>query len=330
MSAPNVVVLTTGGTIASLRDPSTGAVRSAASPEDLLRLVPDLDTIADVSAYPQAAVNSWNMTPPMMLDLITSAVAELVKDKVSGVVITHGTDTVEETAMLAWMLNPTDEPIVFTAAMRNLSEAGPDGPRNLRDAVRVAASPAATGRGAMLVVNEAIHDARFVTKTNTVNPATFQSPHGGPIGEVTAAGVEFFRPPSERQVLSARKVIGHVPIVKTWTGMDASLLDWYRESSADGVVIEGSGAGNVPGELLPAIERLIEAEIPVVLTTRCIGGPLAHVYGTGGAAGGGYDLMQAGVIPASRLTSQKARVALMALLGNGMPTQQIDAWFRSI
>jgi L-asparaginase len=322
-------VLTTGGTIASLRDPETGAVRTAATPDDLLRLVSDLDEIADVTACPQAAVNSWNMTPSMMVDLIINAVAELAKDKVSGVVITHGTDTVEETAMLAWMLNPTQEPIVFTAAMRNLSEAGPDGPRNLRDAVRVAASSHAAGRGAILVVNETIHDARYVTKTNTVNPATFQSPHGGPAGEVTAAGIEFFRPPSQRPFLASQRVAGNVPIVKTWTGMDTSVLDWYRASGVDGVVIEGSGAGNVPGELLPGIRRLIDAGVPVVLTTRCIGGPLAPVYGTGGASGGGHDLMAAGVIPASRLTSQKARVALVALLGNGLSTEQIDGWFRS-
>ncbi len=322
-------MLTTGGTIASLRDPVTGAVRTAATPDDLLRLVPDLGEIAEVSAFPQAAVNSWNMTPAMMVDLITHAVAELARGKVSGVVVTHGTDTVEETAMLAWMMNPSEKPIVFTAAMRNLSESGPDGPRNLRDAVRVAASSDATRRGAMLVVNETIHDARYVTKTNTVNPATFQSMHGGPIGEVTAASTEFFRPPSERHPLSSQRVSGNVPIVKTWTGMDASVLDWYRESGVNGVVIEGSGAGNVPGELLPGIRRLIEARVPVVLTTRCIGGPLAPVYGTGGASGGGHDLMEAGVVPASRLTSQKARVALLALLGNGMTAERIHGWFRS-
>ncbi|HEV2128546.1 MAG TPA: asparaginase [Thermomicrobiales bacterium] len=330
MTLPHVAILTTGGTIASLRDPETGAVRTAATPEDLLELVPDISEIAEMSAYPQAAVNSWNMSPTMMLDLITSAIAKLVNEKISGVVITHGTDTVEETAILAWMLNPTEEPIVFTAAMRNLSETGPDGPRNLRDAVRVAACPEARGRGAMLVVNETIHDARYVTKTSTVNPATFESPHGGPIGEATAVGVEFFRPPVERKALEQPRIGGTVPIVKAYTGMDAAVLDWYRDRGAEGVVIEGSGAGNVPGEVLPGIERLTAAGVPVVLTTRCISGPLAPVYGTGGASGGGHDLMRAGVIPASRFTAQKARICLMALLGSGASTSQIDAWFRSV
>ena len=327
MTLPHVAVLTTGGTIASLRDPQTGAVRTAATPEDLLGLVPDLDDIANVTANPQAAVNSWNMTPEMMADLVTSAIAELVKEKISGVVITHGTDTVEETAMLAWMLNPTEEPIVFVAAMRNLSETGPDGPRNLRDAIRVAASPGAQGRGAMLVVNETIHDARYVTKTHTVNPGTFQSPHGGPIGEVTATGVEFFRPKAPRTVMNNRRIRGNVPILKTWTGMDDSVFDWYREQRVDGLVIEGSGAGNVPGSILPAIERLIADGVPVILTTRCIGGPLAPIYGTAGAAGGGHDLMAAGTIPASRLTSQKARIALMALIGSNANQLEIRDWF---
>jgi L-asparaginase len=330
MTLPTVAVLTTGGTIASLKDPATGAVRSAASPEDLLRMVPDLDEIATVTATPMAAVNSWNITPPMMLELVVTAFAELVKDRVSGVVITHGTDTVEESALLAWMLNRTAEPIVFTAAMRNLSEPGPDGGRNLRDAIRVAAAPESAGRGALLVVNETIHDARYVTKTNTVNPATFQSPHGGPVGEVTAAGLRFFAPPAGRQTIQSRSMGGVVPIVKTWTGMGAELFDWWRDQGVDGIVIEGSGAGNVPGEALPGIRRLVEAGVPVLLTTRCIGGPLAPIYGTGGASGGGHDLMAAGVIPASRLTSQKARIALLALLGAGLTRDEIGSWFRSV
>ena len=330
MPRPTVAVLTTGGTIASLKDPATGAVRTVASAEDLIAMVPDLDEIAEVSASPQAAVNSWNMTPPMMADLVVTAIAELVKERVSGVVVTHGTDTVEETAMLAWMLNPTAEPIVFTAAMRNLSEVGPDGPRNLRDAIRVAAAPESASRGALLVVNETIHDARYVTKTHTVNPTTFQSPHGGPVGEVTAVGVRYFAPPAPRNAVQAREMAGSVPIVKTWTGMDSAVFDWWLDQGVDGLVIEGSGAGNVPGEALPGIRRLVETGTPVVLTTRCIGGPLAPIYGTGGATGGGHDLMAAGVIPASRLTSQKARIALLALLDASVGRDEIDGWFRSV
>lgn len=329
MSLPRVVVLTTGGTIASMKDPSTGAVRSAASPEDLMRLVPDLVSIADVSAIPMASINSWNITPAMMAELVSRAVTELRHEGVAGVVVTHGTDTVEETAVLAWMLNPTEKPIVFVAAMRNLSETSPDGPRNLRDAIRVAASATAAGRGALLLVNETLHDARYVTKTHTVNPSTFVSPHGGPIGEVTAVGVELFRPASARPVLPAIRTAGRVPVVKVYTGMDGSILDWYRETGVDGVVIEGTGAGNVPGSLLPGIDALISAGKPVVLTTRCLGGPLAPIYGTGGASGGGHDLMAMGVIPASRFTSQKARIALMALLGNEHPVDEIADWFRS-
>jgi L-asparaginase len=330
VTLPHIVVLTTGGTIASLPDPSTGAVRTAATPEDLLKLIPDIDNIANVSAYPLAAVNSWNMTPRVMIELVTSAIAELVKEKVSGVVVTHGTDTVEETAMLAWMLNPTHEPIVFTAAMRYLSEPGPDGPRNLRDAIRVAASPETMGRGSVLVANETIHDARYVTKGHSVNPSTFVSPHGGPIGEVTAVGIEYFRLAGPRVTVRATVLGGEVPIVKSYGGMDAEVLDWYRGRAVSGVVIEGSGAGNVPAELLPGIRRMIAAEIPVLLTTRCLGGPLAPVYGTGGASGGGHDLMGMGVIPASRFTSPKARIALMGLLGSGASPREIETWFRSV
>jgi L-asparaginase len=143
-------------------------------------------------------------------------------------------------------------------------------------------------------------------------------------------GVRYFAPPAPRHALEVREVAGSVPIVKTWTGMDTVLFDWWLDQGIDGIVVEGSGAGNVPGEALPGIRRLVESGIPVVLTTRCIGGPLAPIYGTGGASGGGHDLMETRVIPASRLTAQKARIALMALLGAGLPRDDIDAWFRSI
>lgn len=300
---PRIVVLTTGGTIASLKDPQTGAVRTATTAEDLLAMVPEAASIADVTARPQAAVNSWNMTPEMMPDLVRAARRELQCEDVAGVVVTHGTDTVEESAMLAWMLNQGDKPIIFVAAMRNLSEAGPDGPRNLLDAIRVAASDGARGFGSLLVVNETIHSARYVTKTHTVNPSTFASPHGGPVGEVTATGVEFFQSPQARSTVAPDKLDARVPIMKTYTGMDSSELDWRLGSGMAGIIIEGSGAGNVPGDILPGIERILAANLPVVLTTRCIGGPLAPVYGAGGASGGGHDLIAAGVIPASRFTA---------------------------
>lgn len=325
-----VVLLSTGGTIASLRDSETGAVRTAASANDLLELVPDAASIASVTTRPKAAVNSWNMTPPMMLDLVQTAMSDLAREDIAGAVITHGTDTVEESALLAWMLNDTEKPIVFTAAMRNLSEAGPDGPRNLRDALQVAASRRAQGYGSLLVINETIHSARYVTKTHTVNPSTFTSPHGGPVGEVTASGIEFFRKPTSHRGVTPAALDAQVPIIKSYTGMDPALLDWYLESGIAGVVIEGSGAGNVPGSMLPGIERMIAAGLPVVLTTRCISGPLAPVYGTGGASGGGHDLMTAGMIAASRFTAQKARIALVALLGSGSSRDQIRDWFASV
>jgi L-asparaginase len=297
--------------------------------EDLLAMIPEAASIADITARAHASVNSWNMTPAMMLELCRSAQQELARDDVAGVVITHGTDTVEESAMLAWMLNASVKPIVFVAAMRNLSEAGPDGARNLLDAVRVATSNAAREFGSLLVINETIHSARYVTKMHTVNPSTFASPHGGPVGEVTARGVECLYTPITRRTVTPKNLDARVPLVKTYTGMDSSVLDWYVNRGIDGIVIEGSGAGNVPGEILPAIERVVATGVPAVLTTRCPGGPLAPIYGTGGASGGGHDLIAAGMTPASRCTAQKARIALLALLGEGMSPDDIREWFAS-
>lgn len=324
---PYIVVISTGGTIGSRRDPDTGAVSAVATAEELIALVPDISGIARLELTSWASVNSWNMTPAMMFDLAQEARRTLARPDVTGVVITHGTDTVEETGLMTELLSESGKPVVFVVAMRNLSEISADGPRNLADAVRIAAAPESRGRGALLVVNETIHSARYVTKTNTVNPATFLSPDYGPAGLVPANGIHYLHPAPERRILHAPSIAGPIPVIKAISGSDSSMIDWVCEGEARGIVLEGSGAGNVPAEMLPGIERAIDKEIPVVLTSRAMFGFLAATYGSGGAAGGGHDLVRLGVIPAHHLPSQKARIALMVALGAGMPHDDIRALF---
>jgi L-asparaginase len=311
---PRIAIFTTGGTIASKRDPATGAVASVATAEELLEMVPELAEIANLSLHPFASVNSWNMTPAMMFDLAHALDDLLQDDDYAGAVVTHGTDTVEETALMADLLVTSDKPVAFVVAMRNLSEPSPDGPRNLLDAVRLAADPAARGRGAFVVCNEEAHAARYVTKTNTTNPNTFKSPDFGPEALTSQFGVRWLRPCLSRTVIPAPE-LASVPLVKTYSGMDDKFLRYMLHHGADGMGMEGSGAGNVPGSLMPAIEDAIAAGIPIVLTSRCLAGFLAPVYGTGGASGGGFDLRGAGVILGHHLTGQKARIMLMVALG---------------
>jgi L-asparaginase len=313
-----IVIITTGGTIASRLDPETGAVRAAASAEELVALVPDLASIAQVELRPWVSVNSWNMTPEMMFELVQETRAILERPEVAGVVITHGTDTVEETGLMAELMVESDKPVVFVAAMRNLSEISADGPRNLLDAVTVAAAPESRGRGALVVVNETIHAARYVIKANTVNPETFLSPDYGPVGMIPTNGMRYLHFPPGRRTFAVPALGGPVHIVKAVSGSDSSMINWLLHQGTQGIVLEGSGAGNVPSGMMGGIERALAANIPVVLTSRTVWGFLAATYGSGGASGGGFDLTRIGVIPASHLPSPKARIALMVALGAGL------------
>lgn len=315
MSArPQVAIFTTGGTIASKRDPRTGAVASVASARELVDAVPELAEVADLRLHPFASVNSWNMTPAMMFDLAHQVDNLLQDNDYAGAVVTHGTDTVEETALMTDLLVTSDKPVGFVVAMRNLSEPSPDGPRNLLDAVRLAADQSARSRGAFVVCNEEAHAARYVTKTNTTNPSTFQSPDFGPEALISQFGVRWLHPCAKRTVIPAPE-LANVPLVKTYSGMDDKIVRYALHHGADGLVIEGSGAGNVPETVMPAIEDAIAAGIPVVLTSRCLSGFLAPIYGKGGASGGGFDLREAGAIFGHHLTGQKARIMLMVALG---------------
>jgi L-asparaginase len=315
---PLIVIITTGGTIASRLDPETGAVRAAASAEELVSLVPDLAAVAQIELRPWVSINSWNMTPGMMFDLVQETQVILDRPEVAGVVITHGTDTVEETGLMAELMVDSEKPVVFVAAMRNLSEISSDGPRNLLDAATVAAAPESRGRGALVVVNETIHAARYIIKANTVNPETFLSPDYGPVGMIPANGLRYLHLPPVRRTFQVPSLGGPVHIVKAVSGSDSAMIDWLLDQGTLGIVLEGSGAGNVPSDMMDGIERALAANVPVVLTSRTVWGFLAATYGSGGASGGGFDLMRIGVIPASHLPSAKARIALMVALGAGL------------
>lgn len=324
---PRVVLITTGGTIGSRIDPRTGAVAALNTAHELVEMLPELGGLADVEIDSFIVINSWNMTPERMLDLTRNIRRHVEREDVDAVVVTHGTDTVEETALMVDLMVDTPKPVVFTAAMRNLSETGADGPRNLADAVRVAIHPESRGRGAMLVVNERIHAARYVTKTNTVNPQTFESPEYGPIGQVTGKGVRYLHDAPARRWFGKESIKPGIAVVSGVTGSDSAQLDWHVERGVAGIILEGSGSGNVPAGMAGGLSRAIDAGIPVVLTTRVANGFLAPTYGTGAASGGGFDLVRMGVIPSLYWRAPKARIALMVALGAGMRQDELETFF---
>lgn len=326
---PRIVLVTTGGTIGSRIDPQTGAVAALNTSHELVEMLPELAGIANVEIDAYTVVNSWNMTPEAMFGLVRNIQRHVDRPDVAGVVVTHGTDTVEETSLMADLLLATTKPVVFVAAMRNLSETGADGPRNLADAVRVATHEDSGTRGVTLVVNEAIHSARYVTKTNTVNPQTFQSPEYGAIGQVTGTGIRYFHPVPERPLMTVREIDTRVPVIAAVAGSDSGVIDWHVAQGVAGIVLEGSGAGNIPAEMMPGVERAIGHGIPVVLTTRVQNGFLSPTYGTGAASGGGFDLVRLGVIPSMYWRAAKARIALIVALGAGYSGEALRELFAS-
>ena len=323
--SPRVVVLGLGGTIAMADTGSGGAVPDR-SPAQLLAAVPGLagagiETVPEeVRRVPGASIR--------IPDLY--ALAELIGQRLAGgaagVVVTQGTDTIEESAYLLDLLHPHHGPVVVTGAMRNPSLAGADGPANLLAAVRVAADPRARGQGVLVVFQDEIHAARRVRKSHATSPATFVSADGGPLGYVVEERAWFVNRLPGRTVMPAPPVTGRSPRVGLFTatlGDDGELLAALADR-VDGLVVAAFGAGHVPEWLVEPLHRLA-GRVPVVLASRTGAGPV--LAGTYGFAGSERDLLDRGLIPAGLLGAPKARVLLHTLLAAGADRATIAAAF---
>jgi L-asparaginase len=320
-----ICIVTTGGTIASKVDPDTGAAVPAVAAEELLAEVPGLADLGEVEAVEFSLVNSWDMTPAAMADLARTIAG--LAPRADGFVVTHGTDTMEETAFVLDGLLDLDQPVVVTGAMRNASQAGSDGPRNLLAAATVAAADQARGLGGVVVMNDEVHAARHVTKLHTTALDTFGSPGVGPLGAVDDLGLLLWWRPGPRPPLPLVDPDPDVQLVKMVAGLDEVLLRAALDAGAGGVVLEGSGAGNVHAAVQPAVRALVDAGVPVVLASRCPGGRVVPAYG---GDGGGATLAALGTIRAGDLNGPKARLALMFALGAGYDRAAIRDWFAGL
>ncbi|MBU8907213.1 asparaginase [Desertibacillus haloalkaliphilus] len=305
-----ILLLHTGGTIAMHEDEQTGTVGPSVS-NPLYSTIESLSKIASVIVDDFLHLPSPHITPQHMLELSKRIERRIKTEYFEGVVITHGTDTLEETAYLLDLLLDTDVPVVVTGAMRSSNELGADGPYNLISSVRTAASDAAHGKGVLVVLNDEIHTAKNVTKTHTSNIATFQSPQYGPIGIVTRRDVDFHHVPSKRERYDVSTLTKNIVLIKCYAGMDPSLLDAILTTSMDGLVIEAFGQGNVPPGIVPGLEKLIKHHIPIVLVSRSFGGIVQDTYSY---SGGGRHLKELGIIFTNGLNGQKARIKLMIAL----------------
>lgn len=308
---PRVLLLATGGTISMRLDDAEGGAVPRLTGREILAAVSGLDDVARVEVAEFGRFPGPHMTVERMWAL-RKRVLRALDDGVHGIVVTHGTDTIEETAYLLDRSLPPETPVVVTGAMRNSSELSWDGPLNLFSSVLVAASPESRGRGTMVVMDERIVEGSEVVKTHTEEAGTFRSPNWGPLGITDKGRVLFYRDPRRKPLLQPERPATPVDLVKVTAGSDSRLLDCSRETGAAGVVVEALGRGNVPPDVVPGIARWIEAGRPVVVTSRSQRGRVLDTYAY---EGGGHRLREMGAIFADHLTGQQARIELMLALG---------------
>jgi L-asparaginase len=313
-------LLFTGGTIAMKLDPATGAVVPALSARDILAEVPALESVADVEVEEFSRLPGPHVTPDQMWRLARRAAAWLERPDVDGLVVTHGTDTMEETAYLLDLVLTSDKPVVFVGAMRTVSDASWDGPANLLSAARVAASPAARDHGVLLVMDDQILPAREARKVHTEASRSFATPEFGPLGVVDAGSVVFrrralpraaSRHPAADAGLRVPRLETRVELVQAYTGMSDRLVHGALDAGARGLAVVAFGRGNVPPAIVPALEAAVREGVLVTISSRCVAGRVWPRYGY---EGGGLQLAQMGAVLAGDLSGAKARLLQMVAL----------------
>ena len=318
-------MVATGGTIAMKIDPVKNAAVPALSGEDLLASVPQLAKVARIRVENPFNVPSTYMDPERWILTQKAVLRALNNPDVTGVIVSHGTDTLEETA---WFLDLTvlsDKPIVLVGAQRNASEPDSDGPRNLLNAARICVSPQARAKGAMIALNNQINAAREVTKTHTSDVETFKSGDFGFLGTVDEDRVVFYRTPSRRQhMVLSDSTLPRVDIVPMYAGADGTLIQAAVAAGAKGLVIQATGSGNTNVAMFDAIKETISGGIVVVISTRVPNGRVLPMYGFKGS---GKSLKDIGAVFADNLSPQKARILLMLALQNTPSPAEVQHLF---
>ena len=307
-------------------DATGGGAQPGLTAGEILAATKGIRAITAVETEEWGQFPGPHMTVERMWSLRNRIVEHLARPEVTGVVITHGTDTLEESAYLVARSTASEKPIVFTGAMRTVSDLGWDGPANLFEVVQVAASPETKGFGVMVVIGGQIFAALDTTKTNTHLLDAFESPGLGPLGVLDEGELVLRRemPPSP-PIVEPKALATPIDIIFAAAGSDARLLDASREV-ARGLVLAAMGRGNVPPAMVPGIQRWVSEGKPVVLTSRTQGGRVGHTYGY---PGGGRRLEEIGAIFGGSRRAQQARIDLMLALGAGMNNNQIKEMFDS-
>jgi L-asparaginase len=317
-----VVIITTGGTIAMKRGPMVGGAVPTLKGEDFMSLLPRGGV--DLAFEEFTNLPSSHLTPAQVLDLGQRVEAALSAPDVDGVVVTHGTDTLEETAYLLDLTTNSAKPIVVTGAMRTATMVGYDGMLNLAAAIRVAAAPEARSLGTLVVFNEHIFAASEVQKSHSQDSNAFDAPGSGPLGRIEGERVWLRHRPMRRLFIPCSRLEELVDLIKIGQGASERMLRHAIDDGVAGIVIEAFGSGRVPPWWLPPIGEAIAQRTAVVIATRCGAGSLYDEYGYVGAY---HDLQRLGALFAHNLSGVKARIKLMVALGAARKPEELRSWF---
>jgi len=319
-----ILVVFTGGTFSMMIDKKTGGAVPRYSGNELLEMIPEVNSLADIECYDFGKYPGPHVTPDLMLDLSQKINAKLKSEKYDGVVVTHGTDTLEETAYFLDLTIKTEIPIIVIGAMKNSSEPEWDGPKNLIDAIHICLNENSKNLGVLVCLNGEINAASEVTKIYSDSVESFKSLDFGTLGFVQDGRAIFNRLPRHLETIETKKINHNVDLLTVYAGMDEKFFKYSVDSKVDGIVVEALGIGNVPPAAFEGIKYAVQKGTPVVLTSRCPAGETDYIYSYPGA---GKHLHNLGVIFSDYLNGQKARIKLMLVLGLTDKEEEIRKYF---
>lgn len=307
---PKVAIIFTGGTISMSVDEEIGAAIPSLNGQDIISMVTNIDKLADIEIVEYSEIPGPHIRFDMLFEIRDIIEKLAAREDITGVIVTHGTDTLEESAYFWDLTLNVHKPVIVVGAMRNSSELGYDGPANLAAAVCTAISPKSVDKGVLVVLNNEVNTALEVTKTNTLSLNTFQSRYG-PIGIIDTNDFVVHRNITGRDHIDTDGIEKNVFLIKSCIDMDPKIIDFYLSQNAKGIVIEAMGRGNLPPTFLPYIKKAIDQKVAVIIVSRC---PSGRVMSSYGYEGGGKMLHDLGVIFGGELSGQKARIKLMLAL----------------
>ncbi len=321
-----VALIFTGGTIGMKVDTNLHGAIPSLSPNEIISALSGIDEFENLIIHEFSRKPSPSITPKNMMELGNIVNDYLQEKHISGAVVIHGTDVLEETAFYLNAVLKSNKPVVLTGSMKNASELGYDGLTNLVSSIKVCMSKESLDKGVLVVMNDTINSALEVTKTHTMSLDTFKSIEFGPLGIIDHGEVIYYRDVTHKENFTFNNIINDdTHLLKVYAGMNGDFIDYLISIKAKGIVLEALGRGNVPPMMLPSIKKALKQKIHIVIVSRCYSGRVLDTYAY---KGGGRDLTNMGCILGGNYNGQKARILLMLAISNNYSHQQIIDLFK--